>query len=90
MAGITGDKWMDLMDYSIEATLKHPEEFSLRTSSGRDSTRCYARKIWMFNKGTGQLTNSYFWSNVVVSDSSFKIITAYPSTGSTSACGGFS
>lgn len=38
--------------------------------------------------GTGQLTNSYFWSNVVVSDSSFKIITAYPSTGSTSACGG--
>ena len=87
MAGITGDKWMDLMDYSIEATLKHPEEFSLRTSSGRDSTRCYARKIWRFNKRTGQLTNSYFWSNVVVSDSSFKIITAYPSTGSTSACG---
>lgn len=75
-AMITGDKWMDLMDVSIEATLKHPE-----ASSQRDGKTCYARKIWMYDKRNGELTGNFFWSNVIVKDSNGSIITAYPTSG---------
>lgn len=73
---ITGDKWMDLMDYSIEATLLHPE-----ASSQRDGKTCYARKIWMYDKRNGEMTGNFFWSNVIVKDSNGDIITAYPTSG---------
>ncbi|AFR51650.1 hypothetical protein KTR9_5437 (plasmid) [Gordonia sp. KTR9] len=75
-AMITGDKWMDLMDYTIEATLRHPE-----ATSQRDGKTCYARKIWMYDKRNGEVTGKFFWSHVIVKDSNGDIITAYP-TGS--------
>lgn len=72
---ITGDQWMNLMDYSIEAALRHPE-----ATSNRDGKTCYARKIWMYDKRNGETTGNYFWNNVVVKDSNGDIITAYPTS----------
>ncbi|WP_328387392.1 hypothetical protein [Nocardia sp. NBC_00416] len=72
---ITGDQWMDLMDYSIEAALRHPE-----ATSSRDGKTCYARQIWMYDKRNGQTTDNYFWNNVIVKDSNGDIITAYPTS----------
>ncbi|WP_327150145.1 hypothetical protein [Nocardia sp. NBC_01329] len=72
---ITGDQWMNLMDYSIEAALRHPE-----ATSNRDGKTCYARKIWMYDKRNGESTGNYFWNNVIVKDSNGDIITAYPTS----------
>lgn len=80
-AMITGDKWMDLMDYSIEAALKHPE-----ATSQRDGKTCYARQIWMYDKRNGKETGKYFWTNVIVKNSNGDIITAYP-TSNAHRCG---
>ncbi|MFR9752989.1 hypothetical protein ACL02S_18405 [Nocardia sp. 004] len=72
---ITGDRWMNLMDYSIEAALRHPE-----ATSKQDGKTCFARKIWMYDKRNGEITGKYFWNNVIVKDSNGDIITAYPTS----------
>jgi hypothetical protein len=72
---ITSENWRSVADYSFQETLRTPE--SVTYDPDRD-TFCYSRNIYLVNKVTGAIVTS-FHPNVVISGSSGRIVTAWPS-----------